>query len=334
MSTLTSPHNPVKPIRRREPLTASLTITIRGDVYSLTSISPGEDGSRAWRLEKQGDGDAVYDVIRRHDGLVQCSCPSWEATYSNSVSTCKHGQALVMVGLLQAPKVETHKPLVNRDIVTVYKTAPAVAPFDADFYRGQNAVSEGRALWLCHRHLHTSDPLPPRMTLCGTEGHSAEPRDVVFVDDDGSILPTFAEIDQKHKADHLARVRALLDGNPFLPAPCCPVDEPMPCSACVTHEGPGDLSDDAWDDSHVWSTSDVAPEPDEPRALADRVDVEARHFRTLGTPFGDLIARHLAELADRVRFLGATTTDAYRDRHRALLDSVRSEAEACDAARR
>src|SRR4051794_12139170 len=102
MSTITRPRNPVQP-KSRQPLTASLTITIKGIAYALTSISPGEDGSRAFRLEKVGDPEAVYDVILLHSGLIQCSCPSWEVTYSNSVSTCKHITALVMTGLLEAP---------------------------------------------------------------------------------------------------------------------------------------------------------------------------------------------------------------------------------------
>ena len=120
--------------------------------------------------------------------------------------------------------------------------------------------------------------------------------------------------------------------------------------ACVAHEGPADLSDDAWDDDFVWNVGlDGEPDggPDEDRwtiteaarrraparTLAEQVDVEAAHYRGLGTPFGDLIARNLETLSARVRFLGASDVATYEDRLTAMLDQVRVEAEARAAAR-
>jgi len=336
MGTITRHRAAVKANSKRT-VGAYLMVVINDVAYKVERISPGEDGTVAFRLEKQEKGAEVYDLIRDHHGLIRCDCPSYVATYEGTTSTCKHGQALVITGLMEAPAFVAQPATspVYRAIpdefdepTPVEVTAPTVeaaAPpaFDAEFYRCQDAVSSGRALWLSHRHLHTSEPMPA--TLISNEGGDAEPR---LIDDDGTPLETPAEMDERHRAEHAAKVAALMEGNPFLP-PCCDPGEPMPCEACLAHEGPGDLSDDGWDDSHVWSTSDFAPEPDDepgPRSLAQQIDVESRHYRTLGTPFGDLLAHHLEGLSDRVRFLGASTVDDYQDRYRALLDSVQTEA--------
>jgi hypothetical protein len=41
----------------------------------------------------------------------------------------------------------------------------------------------------------------------------AEPR---LVDEDGSPLETPTEMNARHRAEHMAQLRALLEGNPFL----------------------------------------------------------------------------------------------------------------------
>jgi hypothetical protein len=87
-----------------QPLDARLTLTIRGTSYALTAIDPGPDNSRAWRLEKLGGKREIYDVCRTNEGLVVCDCPSYVSTHEGTCSTCKHGSALVAVGLLDAPK--------------------------------------------------------------------------------------------------------------------------------------------------------------------------------------------------------------------------------------
>lgn len=392
MSTLSTPRRSVQP-RSRRPVVAELTLTVNGTPYQVLPIAPGPDNTRAVRLVKDGNADSVYDCCLTNGRILQCNCPDFEARSGNQVGyRCKHLTALVMVGLVEAPKVEIH----NRDNITVVDEAPAVAPlpdefdeparvdpytsaltkmtalaeaelvvraegraehaakvaelvavreaegrpapvpaFDRAWHLSMNAVVEKRAEWL------TSKPVKG----IATNDTPAEPR---LVDDDGSILETSAEMAARHREEQAAKVLALMEGNLFVPAarevelvPCCDPAESMPCQSCVNvHTLPDDLSGDDWEDGHRYElgpddapASADEPAPD-PRSLADQVDVEARHYRTLGTAFGDLIARHLAELADRVRFLGATTTDDYQDRHQALLDSVRTEAEARDAARR
>jgi hypothetical protein len=99
MSTIVRPRPPVKPARK--PVVASLHLTINGVDYACLPIAPGPDNTRAFRLVKEGREDSVYDVARTTEGLVVCDCPSYEATYrGNGLATCKHGQALVQVGLL------------------------------------------------------------------------------------------------------------------------------------------------------------------------------------------------------------------------------------------
>jgi hypothetical protein len=41
----------------------------------------------------------------------------------------------------------------------------------------------------------------------------AEPR---LIDDDGTLLETPTEMHARHRAEHMAQLRALLEGNPFL----------------------------------------------------------------------------------------------------------------------
>ncbi len=359
MSTITSPRKSVQP-RSRKPVVAELCLTINGVGYVLIPTAPGS----AYRLVKDGCVDSVYDVCRTHSGLVECDCPSYEATYrGNGLATCKHGQALVLVGLLEAPK-HVDMPMgrnrdnitvtvpaaaeVNRDNVTVEPPAfvhvpdefdepapvqdrlvqrfaeadPArVAAFDRAPYIAQNAVAEGRALYLAHRHLHTSEPPP---------GPSADhARDIVILDDAGQPLETPSEMDARHRAEHAAKVVELMDGNPFVglnpfsPDGCCPADEPSPCQACVTHDGPADLSDAGWQDEFRWAVNGTIA-----RSLAEQVDEHARGLRAMGSPLGDLLAERAEALAAEVRFLDASTVGQYRDRHEAMLEGARASVEA------
>jgi len=90
----------VKPARR----TASLTLTIkdkgRSTAYGVRPIDPGFAGVKAFRLTKQaGEGD-VYDVVQTLDG-IRCDCADHVfRREGNSANPCKHGAALVAVGLL------------------------------------------------------------------------------------------------------------------------------------------------------------------------------------------------------------------------------------------
>lgn len=48
--------------------------------------------------------------------------------------------------------------------------------------------------------------------------------------------------------------------------------------------------------------------------LAELIDQEVRAYQAWGNPAGRLLAMHMAELAERVRFTGATTIEDYEAR--------------------
>ncbi len=162
MSTITRSRSRVK--ASSQPLDVRLQITIRGTNYSVTRFDPGPDNTKAYRLEKVGGKGEVYDLARTNEGLIICDCPSYVDTHEGTSSTCKHGTALVEVGLLEpvayvaAAPVEAPAPIAE--------ARPRPAPFDAEIYRAQNAVAEGRALWLEHRHLFATEPPPAEAPCC------------------------------------------------------------------------------------------------------------------------------------------------------------------------
>lgn len=109
MSTMTRKSRSVKPFTCS---IISLTIEINDCRYSVDEISAGEFGSRSFRLTKHSarDGGAVYDVVHDNHGCVACDCPSYQTTHIGTSSTCKHGRALVALGLMPAPAPLRHVP--------------------------------------------------------------------------------------------------------------------------------------------------------------------------------------------------------------------------------
>jgi hypothetical protein len=101
MATVSESRPRVKPA-----FAASLTLTINAVRYDVTPIPPGGFGTAAWRLVKaDAAGEAVYDLVRDHFGIVECTCPHYEFVLKgNCVDMCKHGRALVALGLLDAPE--------------------------------------------------------------------------------------------------------------------------------------------------------------------------------------------------------------------------------------
>lgn len=82
----------------------SITIRINDVRYAVDPIAPGEDGTRAFRLCKASGDHEVYDVIRTHSGICECSCPDYEARHrGNGHGMCKHGRAMVELGLMPGP---------------------------------------------------------------------------------------------------------------------------------------------------------------------------------------------------------------------------------------
>lgn len=87
------------------------TIEIKGTRYAVARIEHGPDGTAAYRLVKLGGKNEVYDVLRTHFGLIECTCPHYELRLKgNTVASCKHGDALVKAGLLEAPAFDAGNP--------------------------------------------------------------------------------------------------------------------------------------------------------------------------------------------------------------------------------
>lgn len=109
MSILERPTRQSKPNRRfprqfAAARNADGSIEINGISYSVERIPAGECGSIAFRLSKHDCDGLCYDVIRTHFGIVECDCPSYEATHRGlGLGTCKHGRALVELGMVPAP---------------------------------------------------------------------------------------------------------------------------------------------------------------------------------------------------------------------------------------
>lgn len=108
----------------RKPLVVSLSIEINGSVYSVQR----NPGTGSIRLVKQDADGAVYDVERTASGLVTCNCPSYTKRFEGTVSTCKHGAAMVEVGLLAAPEwivPADVEPITQRMIDSIITARPA-----------------------------------------------------------------------------------------------------------------------------------------------------------------------------------------------------------------
>jgi hypothetical protein len=285
------------------PLTVAMVISIDHVHYVVAPLAPAPDAVKAYRFTKVDGDEAQHDLDETADG-ASCTCGDfvWRHEGRDDLG-CRHIRAARMLGL----------------IAEALEPTPARTAYD-DAREKLARIAEDEAVIRSEGIISTDTP---------------------------------------------ARVAAV-------PATCCPDDEPLPCAACVTHEGPADLSDDDWQDGYVWSIGsgpDGSPDADdawtdpvdmrtwdpaldaeddgpadermtldsidghsepEParRPLAAQIDVEAVHYRTLGTAFGDLIAETLAKLAAEVRYLDAATPDAYRDRREAALDAARDAAEA------
>jgi hypothetical protein len=109
MSTITLPAPIVKPS----------PVEIKGASYTVEAIEAGEFGTAAYRVVKLVNGEA-YDVIRTHAGAVECSCPDWVVRHSDKGTCCKHGRALMELGLLDAPapapRPSAFAPITRKDL--------------------------------------------------------------------------------------------------------------------------------------------------------------------------------------------------------------------------
>src|SRR5262249_14245525 len=104
----------------------SLALAIDHVVYAVEPIPAGECGVKAFRLAKKSADGAVYDLLQTAEGTVECDCPSYETTFRGTCGQCKHGRALVQMGLSArrrlklAPVPSTADAPTPESIVTAY----------------------------------------------------------------------------------------------------------------------------------------------------------------------------------------------------------------------
>jgi hypothetical protein len=85
--------------------TGTLTVEIKGVDYDVEYLGSGPGWTKGYRLTKRLGRADVYDVVRTDSGLVHCDCPHYRFRLEgNGFGLCKHGEALVSLGMLAAPR--------------------------------------------------------------------------------------------------------------------------------------------------------------------------------------------------------------------------------------
>jgi hypothetical protein len=276
MTTLTAPAPKSKAGRTARPFACSMTVEINGQSYGVEPIDPGECGTKAFRLAKRWADGAVYDVIRDNDGHVACDCPDYECRHrGNGFGLCKHGKALVALGLIDAPKApESPAKAIEPDARPFAAGVPSDAPSDRDraaakaFGVRLPAKAEPRPL---------EDQLLAVLACPDCEGEGcAACVDQAPADAPSEAAGEPAEADESF-ADELAEATASE-----------PASEPR-----GDEDGPTDP---------------------ERLTLAEWLDHEAARYTAMDHAAGDMLAATIAELARRVRFVEARSVADYESR--------------------
>jgi hypothetical protein len=281
----------------------TLTIAINDTRYSVDAIDPGEFGTKAWRLSKHAGDHAVYDVLRQADGIIACDCPDYEARHrGNGYGTCKHGRALVELGLMPAP------------------IAP-IAPATLDPF----ARVEAEAPELPEIRPATSAPVEVPASTPGPCCDPVEAAPCVVCEAAGEVangptVPTPG--DAPTHAQTVAELPPAVEVDPFPPDRLDAGDA----------EAPPELWPD-WCDDDTWELGpDTADEPAEAPApslsLAELVEAQAVAYRAWPLAAGAMIARHLEDLAQRIRYVSATTPQEYEARSDQIDREARDQWEA------
>lgn len=232
MTTLARAPRQVKP-RRFE---VSLTLEINGTDYNTTPILGIQDETieRAWRLEKRGDADAVYDVARGTDGIVTCTCPDYETRHRGlSLTGCKHCRAVVSAGLLEGSNIL--EPIAEERALI---QAPPLIP-EPSAESGVDMMSTPAVEpTIDESFLAELDPsweLVPQV-----DGTGLSPEEYAKVVHRGSTVKaaylasvpaaSAEEVERVERNGRLDALRAVLRKRPE--APCCSPEEAAPCSAC------------------------------------------------------------------------------------------------------
>jgi hypothetical protein len=299
MPTMTKPRAPRKP---KAPAFAcrlvSAVVEINGVQYAVEPIPPGEEGPAAIRLSKLSGQGEVYDLVRRYDGRITCDCPHYTARIEGlSEDLCKHGRALVELGLLPKPKPTMAAP---KPEPMDRQTRPATKPEPAGEPDLGPRCGPG-----CPATVNHPAPCPDCPNRPVTRADIAA--SAVF----GIKLPAEAPADGPGS----------LQGEPPAGVEETPIDPtPTPPGRPQAAEDPaaGDDPDGGGDLDAPWSEDDrigLGPEPLEVRSpLADWIDQQAAEYRRRGGTAAKWLARQLDEMASTARVLQAANGEQYDDR--------------------
>jgi hypothetical protein len=263
-------------------------VTIKGLVYHVEPIPPGEDGTTAYRV--LGPRGQVYDLLRTHDGTIECTCPHYEARLKgNSRSCCKHGKAAVEAGLLPAPGVDP--------LAVIPPTGVCVgcsrSVFKADLKGGdcpacraerqvETAACEG-----CKGTFSTFDLRECLCPACRAEVEDFDPASASEEDAPPEPPEPWADFE-----------------------PLEPADDEVP------------FADDNWSEFDIWTLGPPPPLVSEPSpaeappglTLLDWVTHQIRHYELMGTSLGWMVAGTLRKLAAEVRATGAANPAQLEER--------------------
>lgn len=145
----------------------AVEIVIKDALYYVEPIPAGEFGLAAVRLTKRSREGETYDVIRTHEGVIECDCPSYEFTFRGTAGTCKHGAACLAKGLLVAP-ISGGSPVADAPPAVV---APAPAPAVV------RPVTEADLKRARYFHLAIPKPAPAPIAEAAPEIPAENPRD-------------------------------------------------------------------------------------------------------------------------------------------------------------
>lgn len=105
---------------------APTKLAINGFTYEAREIPAGECGTVAFEVLKV-ETNNHYHVIRDAYGLVKCDCPDYLMRHDGTAAMCKHGKALVSMGLVKTP-TPIPSTVGRREFIT-----PAVSVYRDNF---------------------------------------------------------------------------------------------------------------------------------------------------------------------------------------------------------
>lgn len=297
MASVRSQSAPAKATRPFSCSFVSITIQVSDIRYSVDPIPSGDLGTKAFRLSKHSGDHLSYDVVRQHDGIVACDCPDYERRHrGNGHGMCKHGRALVELGLLPKPIAPTAPTVEPRTLHDGYaRDQAALRAFNE-----ANGIIDATPLPRC------SGPgcvLPGKTTMTDGTSWCRVCLDMAN-EPGGKLFVPFVEPS----------------------APCCGTAETSPCMACVASTDiddvlivatPADSQDDRQAASRAFLDRSAT------LGLSELIDRQTEFYRGWGNPAGEMIARAMEELALKIRMTESTTPAEFESRVEVLDAEVR-----------